>query len=398
VNADNKNDSTDFVPFFLPSISADEENAVLRVMRSGWLTTGKEALAFESEFAAFSGTPHALACNSASSGLMLAMDAFGVGPGNKILTTPYTFVSTATSARHLGAEVAYADIERDSYNIDPDAIERALAKDRTIRAVVPVHIAGHLCRMAEIRDIASRYGVAVIEDAAHAFPSRHPDGFAGTQGDAGVYSFYATKTITTGEGGMVAVKDPEAAARIKMMRSNGIDRNVFDRYTSKEASWLYDVREEGWKMNLPDILAAIGREQLKKADALLERRSAIFRRYNEAFAPYDCFALPPDGPGNARHLYLLRIVADRLDVGRDEFARQLQAAGLGVSMHFIPHYEFSWCKKRYGLKAEDFPESYRKYASTVTLPFWPDMTEAMVERVIAVTIAAALAHRRKDRQ
>jgi dTDP-4-amino-4,6-dideoxygalactose transaminase len=389
--------SDDFIPFFKPSFSAAEEEAVIRVLRSGWLTTGKETLAFEDEFARFIGSDCCLAVNSASSGLLLAMDAFGVGPGTKILTTPYTFVSTATSARHLGAEVAYADIERKSYSIDPERIESMLKKDRSIKAIVPVHIAGNLCDMKSINEIATRYGVKVIEDAAHAFPSRTDVGFTGTLADAGVFSFYATKTITTGEGGMISIRDGEAASRIRMMRSNGIDRNTFDRYTSKTASWMYDVVEEGWKCNMPDILAAIGREQLKKADEFFRKRELIARRFNEAFSRHDFLEPPPDGPGNAWHLYLLRIVPETLDIGRNEFARLLQEAGLGISMHFIPHFELTWAKKRYNLSRADFPEAAKKYDTTVTLPFWPDMPDDMVTRVIDTVIALGETHYRKNR-
>ena len=377
----------DFIPFFLPSFSEAEEEAVIRVLRSGWLTTGKEALAFEKEFADFTGSPYALAVNSASSGLMLAMDALGVGPGTKILTTPYTFVSTATSARHLGAEIAYADIERNSYNIDPEQIETQLKNDSTIKAVVPVHIAGNVCRMDEIREIARRYGAAVIEDAAHSFPSRTEKGFAGTLADAGVFSFYATKTITTGEGGMVCVKDEKTAARIRLMRSHGIDRSIWDRYTSKQASWVYDVVEDGWKCNLPDILAAIGRVQLAKADDFFRKRAAIAAEYSKAFSPCDFLTLPPDGEGNAWHLYPLRIVPEKLDIARDAFAQELQEQGLGISVHFIPHFEMTYFKKRYNLSRENFPEAANKYDTTISLPFWPDMTETMVSRVIQAVIA-----------
>jgi dTDP-4-amino-4,6-dideoxygalactose transaminase len=306
-------------------------------------------------------------------------------------------VSTATSARHLGAEVAYADIERESYSIDPERIESALKKDRSIKAIVPVHIAGNLCDMRSINEIAARYGARVIEDAAHAFPSRTDTGFAGTLADAGVFSFYATKTITTGEGGMISIRDGEGASRIRMMRSNGIDRNTFDRYTSKTASWMYDVVDEGWKCNMPDILAAIGREQLKKTDEFFRKRELIARRFNEAFSRYDFLEPPPDGPGNAWHLYLLRIVPEKLDIGRNEFALLLQEAGLGISMHFIPHFELSWAKKRYNLSRSDFPEAAKKYETTVTLPFWPDMPDDMITRVIDAVIALGEAHYRKNR-
>jgi len=391
-----QNNKIDPIPFFKPSFTSAEEEAVLRVLRSGWLTTGPEALAFEREFSAFTGSPHSLAVNSASSGLMLAMQAFGVGPGSKILTTPYTFVSTATSAVHLGAEVAYADISRGSYNIDPAGIEEALKRDRTIRAVVPVHIAGLPCDMESIMEIARRFGVAVIEDAAHAFPSRTPGGFIGTVGDAGVFSFYATKTITTGEGGMVCLRDGEAAKRIGCLRSHGIDRTIWDRYTSDKASWLYDVTTEGWKCNLPDILAAIGRVQLAKADDFFRKRTAIAERMNRAFAASDLFVPPPDGPGNAWHLYLLGLNLDLLSADRDAVARALQEEGLGISLHFIPHFEMTWCKKRYGLKREEFPEAYRRFSSTITLPFWPDMDDATVTRIIDTVLGVGERFRRRS--
>lgn len=392
----NNADKQDFIPFFRPSFSREEEESVIRVLRSGWLTTGKEAISFEEEFARFTGSPFALAVNSASSGLMLSMDAFGIGKGTKILTTPYTFISTATSAMHLGGEVVYADIEPGSYSIDPDRIASILAKDHSVRAIVPVHIAGNVCNMKAILEIARHYGVAVIEDAAHSFPAKTPEGYAGTLGDAGVFSFYATKTITTGEGGMICLRDKEKVEHIRNRRSNGINHMVWDRYTSKGASWKYDVTAEGWKCNLPDILAAIGRVQLTKADEFFRKRSAIAKKFTEAFASCDFLETPPDSPGNAWHLYLLRIVPEKLDIGRDEFAAELQEAGLGISVHFIPHFDFTFIKKRYGLERSAFPEAARKHDVTITLPFWPDMTEEMVERTIRIVIDTGSRHCRRS--
>ncbi len=375
------------VPFFKPSLTEHEEQAVLRVMRSGWLTTGSEAQAFEEEFARFVSSPHALAVNSATSGLVLAMQALGVGPGTRILTTPYTFVSTATAAIHLGAEVLYADIEENGFNIDPAQVEQALSQHKDIRAVVPVHIAGLPCDMTRICDSAHNSGAAVIEDAAHAFPSKTATGYAGTLADAGVFSFYATKTITTGEGGMVCVRDDDIARHIARLRCHGIDRPVWDRYTSNRAGWLYDVTEEGWKCNLPDILAAIGREQLKRAPSFFEKRRAIAQRYTKAFAQYDFLNVPPDGDGHAWHLYLLGIVPECLQCDRDSFACALRDAGLGISMHFIPHFELTWCKNRYGLSRAGFPNAARRYDTTITLPLWPDMDEQMITHVTDTVIS-----------
>ena len=377
------------IPFFRPSFDRREEEATIRVLHSGWLTTGKETLAFEKEFADMVHSPYALAVNSASNGLMLAMEAFGIGKGTKILTSPYTFVSTATSALHLGGEAVYADIEADSYSIDPEKIEEKLKQDKSIKAIVPIHIAGNLCNMQAINSLAKKYNVAVIEDAAHAFPAKTADGYGGTLGDAGVFSFYATKTITTGEGGMICVRNPEAAERIKLMRSHGINRTIWDRYTDKHASWQYDVVAEGYKCNLPDILSAIGRVQLQKAEDFYRKRKFIAERFTHAFAQYDFFQVPPDGIGNAWHLYLLRIVPETLSIGRDDFARALQERGLGISVHFIPHFELTFLKDRYNLRAQDFPNAASHYSQSISLPFWPDMTDEDVQYVIDTVIDTA---------
>ena len=208
------------------------------------------------------------------------------------MTSPYTFISTATSALHLGGDVVYADIEKDSYSIDPEKIETILKKDKNVKAIVPIHIAENVCNMKAINDLAKKYSVAVIEDAAHAFPSKTEEGYAGTLGTCGVFSFYATKTITTGEGGMICTNDEKIAERIKLMRSHGINRTIWDRYTDTKASWKYDVTAEGWKCNLPDILSAIGRVQLKKAQTFFEQRKKIAQKYNAAFAGNDSFILP----------------------------------------------------------------------------------------------------------
>lgn len=382
------------IPFFRPSFDRREEEATIRVLHSGWLTTGKETLAFEKEFADMVHSPYALAVNSASNGLMLAMEAFGIGKGTKILTSPYTFVSTATSALHLGGEAVYADIEADSYSIDPEKIEEKLKQDKSIKAIVPIHIAGNLCNMQAINSLAKKYNVAVIEDAAHAFPAKTADGYGGTLGDAGVFSFYATKTITTGEGGMICVRNPEAAERIKLMRSHGINRTIWDRYTDKHASWQYDVVAEGYKCNLPDILSAIGRVQLQKAEDFYRKRKFIAERFTRAFAQYDFFQVPPDGAGNAWHLYLLRIVPETLSIGRDDFARALQERGLGISVHFIPHFELTFLKDRYNLRAQDFPNAAAHYAQSISLPFWPDMSAEDVQYVIDTVIDTAKKFRR----
>lgn len=380
------------VPFFKPTIGDEEKKAVLEVMNSGWLTTGKVTLAFEKEFSEFVGAKHALAVNSNTSGMILAMEACGVKAGKAVITTPYTFVSTAACAVHLGADVYFADIEKDSYSISPAEIEKILKKDaengHKVVAIVPVHVAGNLCDMKKINELAKKYStpenkIRVIEDAAHSFPSRTKNGFAGTLGDCGVFSFYATKTITTGEGGMVTTNDDELAKRMTVMRLHGMDRTTWDRYTSPKASWEYDIVEPGFKFNLPDLLSAVGREQLKKADLFDEKRKKWVQKYNEAFKDLDFVNLPPDGEGNSWHLYLLRIKPEMLDCDRNTFAGELQQMGVGISMHFIAIFNFTYWQKKYpDFRAENFPNANEHTSNTITLPLWPDMGEENVKFVI----------------
>lgn len=373
------------VPFFKASIGKEEEDAAVRVLRSGWLTTGNEAHEFEKEFAAKTGAKHALAVNSNTSGMIMAMEACGVKAGKAVITTPYTFVSTAASARHLDADVYFADIEKDNYSIDPESIEKILdsEKGKNVVAIVPVHIAGNVCNMKRIMEIAKKHGVYVIEDCAHSFPSPTDLGFAGTIGDVGVFSFYATKTMTTGEGGMVTTNNDGLAKRMSQMRLHGMNRDAWDRYTSTKASWEYDIIAPGFKSNLPDILAAIGRVQLAKADEFDEKRKVHVEKYNREFSKLDFIKIPPTSKGDSRHLYLMRLNLEILDCDRNVFAKELQERGLGISMHFIPIFHFSYWKELYpDFKAENFPNAEEKYLETISLPLWPDMTEEMTDYVI----------------
>lgn len=389
------------VPFARPSISEEEKQAVLEILDSGWLTTGKKALEFENNFSAFmnkidttkkrkelslnTNPVISLAVNSNTSGMILAMEACGVTNNTAVITTPYTFVSTAMCARHLGADVYFADVEKDSYNIDVANIEKILQNDteHKIKAIVPVHIAGALCNMEKICALAKKYNVKVIEDAAHSFPSPTELGYAGTIGDIGVFSFYVTKTMTTAEGGMVCTRDADLAKRMTTMRMHGMDRTTWDRYTSPRASWEYDIVAAGYKFNLPDILATIGICQLKKAEDFYEKRVKIVEQYNKAFKDLDFVKTPPTSQGNAWHLYLLRIVPSKLKITRNEFASLLQKQGIGISVHFIPLFYFTYWKELYSdFTKENFPNAANQYETTISIPLWPDMTDSMVEAVI----------------
>ncbi len=416
------------VPFHRAAITKAEEDAVLDVLRSGWLTTGKYALEFEKKFsAAVSDTDKmktaraeaelpvgditSLAVNSNTSGMILAMEACGVREGTAVITTPYTFVSTAACARHLNADVFFADVENDTYSIDPIKIEEILKKDslpggvdgkgpHRVRAIVPVHIAGNVCNMKRIMALAAEYStpdnrIRVIEDAAHSFPSPTALGYAGTIGDAGVFSFYVTKTITTAEGGMVCTRDPELARRMTVMRMHGMDRTTWDRYTSPRASWEYDIIAPGYKFNLPDVLAAIGCCQVDRAQLFYEQRKHIVDMYNEAFKNLDFIKLPPDGEGNSWHLYLMRIVPEKLKITREEFAKKMQAAGLGISVHFIPIFHFTYWRELYpDFTAQAYPNAERQYSTTISIPLYPDMTEEQAQLVINTVIQIGNENRR----
>lgn len=382
------------VPFHRASITKDEENAVLDVLRSGWLTTGKYTLEFEKKFSESLGGKDitSLAVNSNTSGMILAMEACGVKKGTAIITTPYTFVSTATCAIHLGAEVYFADIEERSYSISPEKIEEILKEDakngHKVKAIVPVHIAGNVCNMKKILELAEKYStkenkIYVIEDAAHSYPSKTKLGYAGTIGDVGVFSFYVTKTITTAEGGMVCTKNPDLAKRMSIMRMHGMDRTTWNRYTSPKASWEYDIIAPGYKFNLPDILSAIGCCQVDRAELFFEQRKKIVQKYNEAFKKLDFIKLPPDDEGNSWHLYLMRLIPEKLKINREEFAKKLQQEGLGISVHFIPLFHFTYWKELYpNFTAENFPIAEEHYSNTISIPLFPDETEEQSDYVI----------------
>ncbi len=374
-----------FIPFALPSLGREEEEAVIRVLRSGWLTTGKEAEAFENEFKAYAGTGNALAVSSATAGLHLALEALGVKRGDRVVTTPYTFTATAEVIRYLGADPVFVDIDPSTFNMDPRLTETAV-KENGIRGILPVHIGGRPAAMEEFMSLKDKYPVFVVEDAAHSFPLEVNGKYLGTKGDAGVYSFYATKTITTGEGGMVVTDSDEAAERMAVMRLHGIDRQIWNRYTSENASWNYGVVEAGYKYNMPDILAAIGREQLKKAGDFYKKRLEIAEYYCKALKGLDFLILPEISFPNAWHLFMIRIVPEKLTIDRDSFIERLKEAGIGTSVHYIPLHIMPYYKNRYGYKPEDFPNTMEVFKTVISLPIYPGLKEEDYRRV-AETVA-----------
>ncbi|MBS0594428.1 MAG: DegT/DnrJ/EryC1/StrS aminotransferase family protein [Proteobacteria bacterium] len=388
-----------FLPFALPEIGDDEIAEVVDTLRSGWITTGPKAKRFEAEFAAFlaaggharADALHCVAVNSATAGLHLALEALGIGPGDEVITTTHTFTATAEVVRYLGADVRLVDIDPATLNLDPQAVEAAIGP-RT-RAIVPVHYAGLAADMAAIVAIAQRHALKVVEDAAHALPASCGGALVGTlASDAAVFSFYANKTITTGEGGMLVTRDAALARRARVMRLHGMNRDAFDRFTAKVPSWYYEIVAPGFKYNLTDIAAALGLQQLKKAWRFQQQRQAIAERYDEAFAGLPLLTPPraPAGQTHAWHLYAIRL-ADAAPVARDAFIERLFAAGIGASVHYIPLHLQPYWRDRYRLEPAQFPHSQRAFERTASLPIYTRMADADVQRVIGAVRTALLA-------
>jgi len=358
---------------------------VVDTLRSGWVTTGPKAKRFEAAFSAFLGDEalQSVAVNSATAGLHLALEALGIGPGDEVITTTHTFTATAEVARYLGADVKLVDIDPATLNIAPAAIEAAITP-RT-KCLIPVHFGGLAADMDAILAIAKQHGLKVVEDAAHALPTTYRGALVGTlASDATVFSFYANKTITTGEGGMLVTRNPELAARARVMRLHGINRDAFDRFTAKAPSWYYEIVAPGFKYNLTDIAAALGLHQLAKARAFQQRRAELAALYAEALAGLPLLPPPQPAPGDmhAWHLYVVRL-ADDAGISRDAFIEALYADGIGCSVHYIPLHQHPYWRERYDLKAAHFPHSQHAYERMVSLPLYTRMTADDVQRVAA---------------
>ncbi len=374
----------DFLPFHRPNIGDEEVNAVSRCLKSGWLTTGPETAEFEKEFAQYLGCEYALAVNSGTAALHLALEACGIGAGDRVITTPYTFTASAEVIRYLGADPLFVDIDESTLNIDPESVRLAIESTREVKAVLPVHIAGLPCAMDELQEITRPRGLSVIEDAAHALPANHGGRHVGTMSTATAFSFYATKTLTTGEGGMLVTDDAKIADRAKVMRLHGIDRDVFNRYTTEKPSWHYEIVAPGFKYNMPDLAAAIGRVQLRKLEQMRLAREQIVHRYNDAFSglPVRLPAAPPIGDQHSWHLYILRLECGALTIDRDQFIALMTEAGIGTSVHFIPLHIQPYWRTRYGLVPDDFPRATAAFQCAVSLPVYPDMSNDDIQRVI----------------
>jgi dTDP-4-amino-4,6-dideoxygalactose transaminase len=364
---------------------------------------------FEKAFAVYIGARHAVAVNSCTAAMHLALAALGVGPGSEVITSPYTFVATCEAIQYLGARPVFVDIDPATLNLNPDLLTGALT-ERT-RAIVPVHLAGHPADMAKILAFAAAHHLKVMDDAAHALEAtiakansasaeksaiQNPNAKIGTLGDATCFSFYATKNLTTGEGGMVTCADDDLASHIRRLSLHGLSRDAWKRYTAA-GSWYYEVLEQGYKYNLTDIAAALGLAQLKKVESMWQRRAEIAARYNAAFAEMPELEVPAvkSGIRHAWHLYILRLHLKLLTIQRNDFFEELRRHGISCSVHFIPLHLMPYYEQVYGHRRGDFPETERQFERVISLPLYPALTDTEVERIIATVRQVIAAHRRQ---
>ncbi|MCH8949814.1 MAG: DegT/DnrJ/EryC1/StrS aminotransferase family protein [Chloroflexi bacterium] len=385
-----------FLPFAQPEIGQEEIDEVVDTLRSGWLTGGPKVQAFEESFREVTGASHAVALSSCTAGMHLALLAAGIGPGDEVITTPLTFAATVNVILHAGATPVLADVREDDYNIDVDEIERKITP-RT-KALLPVHYGGQPCRMDELQALADRHKLRVIEDAAHAIGASYRGQPIGALTDAAVFSFYPIKAITTGQGGMLTTNDADLAGQVRLLSLHGLSKNAWNRY-SKGGSAEYQVLAPGFNYAMTDIQAALGIHQLKRLEAFQARRTHIANQYNALFADVPELIRPPMRGEivHAWHLYPIRLQLDRLTIDRAQFIEELRERGIGTSVHFIPIHLHPYYREALSLGPGDFPVTEAIYEGLISLPIYPRMEDADVERVAAAVREIAGAHRRPGR-
>ena len=381
-----------FLPFAPPPIGDEEIAEVADTLRSGWISTGPKTRRFEAEFASYVQAPGALALSSCTAALHTALAALGVGPGDEVITTPITFAASANVVEHVGARPVLVDVQPDTLNIDPELVAAAVTP-RT-RVLLPVHFAGHPVDLDQIHHLAGMQGLAVLEDAAHAVAARYQGRLIGSGNNLAAFSFYATKNLTTAEGGMLT-GDVALLARARRLGLHGISRDATQRY-HQGGSWYYEVVEPGFKYNMTDIQAALGLCQLKKLEGFQARRRAVAAQYTAAFAAEPALETPTTRTGvdHAWHLYVLRLRLEALRIGRDEFIHELTARNIGTSVHFIPVHLHPYYRERYGYAPTSFPVAYDAYRRLLSLPLHPALTDRDVGDVIDAVLDVVRTHRR----
>lgn len=369
------------IPFHKPYITEDEIVEVTDSLRSGWLTMGPKTIEFESRFREYIGSRNAVSANSCTACLHLALKAIDLKERDEVIIPDTTFTATAEVVTYFKAKPVLVDVEKDTLNIDVSKIEGKITK-RT-RAIMPVHFGGQPCDMDEIIDIAKKYNLFIIEDAAHALPALYKGNKIGTIGDITCFSFYATKTLSAGEGGMITTENDEWAERVQILRLHGISRDAWKRYT-EEGSWYYEVIEAGYKYNMTDLHAAVGIAQLKKLEDMWQKRKEIARSYTEAFGEIQEIETPvvKEDRESAWHLYVIKLKTEMLKIDRNHFIDELKKRGIGTSVHFIPLHRHPYYRRNFKCKSWEFPVSDRSYERIISLPIYPSMTEKDVDRVI----------------
>lgn len=368
------------IPFHKAELGNEEINAASEVIKSGWLTMGEKTFEFEREFCKYTGVSNSIAVNSCTAALHLALKAADIKSGDEVIIPAITFIATWEVITYFGAVPVLCDVSKDSFLIDPSDIEKKITPKT--KAVIPVHYGGESCDMDSIMEIARNHNLLVIEDAAHAFPTLYKGRMVGTIGDITCFSFYATKTLTTGEGGMVTTENSDWADRMRRLRLHGITKDAWNRYSEK-GSWEYDVSEAGYKYNITDIASAIGVEQLKKCDEMNLARRKIAFKYNSAFSKSALLDLwkVRDETECAWHLYPVKLRSGALKIDRNEFIVELKNRGIGTSVHYIPMYRFTVFKDS-GYTEKDFPGCEDIFPREVSLPIFPGMTDAETDYVI----------------
>jgi perosamine synthetase len=381
------------IPFHVADVGQEEAQAAADVVLSGWLTMGARTIEFEQQFASYVGAKHAIGVSSCTAALHLALDAIGLKRGEEVLVPTTTFTASAEVVAYFGAKPVLVDVNSDDLCIDLADAERRITPKT--RAIIPVHFAGQPCDMDEIQEMATRRGLRVIEDAAHSLPASYHGVRVGAISELTAFSFYATKTLTTGEGGMVTTESDELAARVRMMRLHGIGRDAWKRY-SAEGSWYYEVQDTGFKYNLTDIQSAIGIVQLKKCEQMRSARERIASRYTREFAREPALETPAvrEGRETAWHLYVLRLNLEQLTITRSEMIERLRERGIGTSVHFIPLHLHPYYRNAYGYRAEDFPVASREYQRYFSLPIFPGMSSEQIDYVIENVVDVVRSSRR----
>jgi dTDP-4-amino-4,6-dideoxygalactose transaminase len=373
----------EFIPYCLPDITEIEIDEIVSTLKSGWLAKGPKTIEFEKKFAKYVGAKYAVGMNSCTAALHIALIAAGVGPGDEVITTPMTFAASANTIIHTGATPVFVDIDPQTGCIDVNKIEDAITEKT--KAIVPVHYAGQACDLDRIYEIADKNNLFVSEDAAHAIYTEYKGNRIGYQPNGTVsFSFYATKNLATGEGGMLVTDNEEIASKARMLVTHGMSKNAWNRY-AKGGSWMYDIEEPGFKYNMFDLQAGLGLVQLERLDEMQERRERIANLYNTAFQDIKGIELPKIydyTTTHAWHLYIIKLVPGLLNIDRDTFIEELNELNIGTSVHFIPVHLMSAYRKRYGYKLGDFPKTEQWFENIISLPLYSTMSINDVNHVI----------------